>query len=246
MAGHSAWANIKHRKAAQDKKKGKIFTKLIKEITVAAKLGGTDPSANPRLRAVLASARKISMSRETIDKALKKAAGPAQQQYEEVSYEGYGVDGVAIFIECQTDNLIRTIANIRSYFNKYGGSIGKDGCLQFVFEQKAVITFRVEASREEEITMGLIDAGADDVQRDGELVTALGPMTSFARLQECLEQQGITPENAALERIALNHKEISKDSYLQVMKLIDVLEDDDDVKQVYHNIQYSEDFEGLA
>ena len=240
MAGHSKWANIRHRKGAQDAKRGKIFTKLIKEISVAVKSGGPDAEANPRLRLALQNARGQNMPKDTIERAIKKASGAGGENYVETTFEGYGPDGVAIFVECATDNNTRTVSNVRSYFNKYNGSLGKDGCLQFVFERKGVFLLNSEGLDEDEFTLDAIDAGAEEVDFNGEHVNILSAMEDFGNIQKKLHELNIEPIEAGLQRIPLNMKETNQQNYQTLMKLIDALEEDDDVQKVYHNLEFDE------
>ncbi len=243
MAGHSKWKNIQHRKGAQDAKRGKAFTKIIKEISVAVKTGGgDDPDANPRLRAAIASAKGINMPKDNIDRAIKKAAGNDSENYSEISYEGYGPGGVAIYIECATDNPIRTVSNVRSYFNKHGGSLGKDGCLQFVFVRKGIFELNEKGLEEDDFTMAMIDAGAEDVEFDDSLVTITTAMEDFGNVQRKLSEMNIDVIESGLQRIPVDTKEVDVKTFESVMKLIDKLEDDDDVQKVYHNIEYREEF----
>lgn len=243
MAGHSKWANIKHRKGAQDAKKGKIFSRLIKEITVAVKSGGPDPDSNPRLRLAIQNARGQNMPKDNVDRAIKKASGEDASQYQEVSYEGYGPDGAAIFVECATDNTTRTVGNVRSYFNKYAGSLGKDGCLEFIFDRKGV--FIIDSSQyefnEDDFTLEMIDGGAEDVEFDEDLVRVVTALEDFGNLQKKLSDINIEAKEAGLERIPTTMKEISSESLTTFMKLIDVLEDDDDVQKVYHNVLWTDE-----
>lgn len=246
MAGHSKWANIKHKKAKEDAKRGKIFTKLIKEITVAVKVGGGDIDANPRLRLAVANAKKNSVPKDNIERAIKKGSGDGGDDFVEMTFEGYGPDGVGIFVEAATDNNIRTVSNIKNYFNKNGGSLGKDGCLQFVFEQKSIFTLPLSDNmNEDDFTLEMIDAGAEEIEKEGEMLTIIGAMESFGNLQKKLDELSIEAEESGLERIPLMTKEISEDTFLKVMKLIEILEDDDDIQKVYHNIEFKEEFEKL-
>ncbi len=242
MAGHSKWANIKHRKALADKKRGKIFTKVIKELTVAAKLGGADAESNPRLRSAIQLAKKNNVPKDTMEKAIKKGSGADAGDITEVTFEGYGPDGVAIFVEAATDNNTRTVANIRSYFNKNGGSLGKDGCLQFIFEQKAIFSLPQGELDEEEFTMTMIEAEAEDVEFEEGMITISGSMETFGNIQKKLEELVIEPDSAGLERIPLTTKEVDQETFQKVMKLVDLIEEDDDVQKVYHNLEYKEEF----
>lgn len=241
MAGHSKWANIRHRKGAQDAKRGKVFTKLIKEITVAVKTGGgPDPDANPRLRTAIQNARGMNMPKDNIERAIKKAAGAGGEDYKESTFEGYGPDGVAIFVECATDNTNRTVANVRSYFSKYNGSLGTNGCLQFVFERKGVFAIELGEHDEDELQMELIDAGAEDFETEDGVMTVYCEMTEFGAVQQALQGLSIEPKEASLNRIPTMMKAIDTKHFATFMKLLDVLEDDDDVQKVYHNCEVDE------
>ena len=242
MAGHSKFANIKHRKGAQDAKRGKIFTKLQKEITVAVKTGGGgDPTMNPRLRLALANARGANMPKDNIDRAIKKAEGGSGENIAEVTFEGYGPDGTAIYVECATDNNTRTVSNIRSYFNKYGGSLGKDGCLEFIFSRKGVFLLQSDGLEEEDFTMEMIDVGAEDVEFEEDTVFVSCEMEDFGNISKRLQEMDLEPKEAGLKRIPVTTKEINQKDYPKFEKLIDVIEDDDDVQKVYHNVVMKED-----
>jgi YebC/PmpR family DNA-binding regulatory protein len=238
MAGHSKFANIKHRKGIQDKKRGKIFTKLIKEISVAVKQGGPDVESNPRLRLAIQNAKGANMPKDNVDRAIKKASGASAENYVEQSYEGYGNGGVAVFIDCATDNPTRTVANIRSYFNKLGGSLGKDGCLEFVFDRKGIFTLKEsEQIDEEEFTLEMIDAGAEDVNFDEEFINIICAVEDFGNISKKLQELNLEPIEASLQRIPITFKKLPKELHPSFSKLLDVLEDDDDVQQVYHNLE---------
>lgn len=242
MAGHSKWANIKHRKGAQDAKRGKIFTKLVKELTVAVKVGGgPDPDFNPRLRTAIINARSQSMPKDNIERAIKKASGGGGEDYSESTFEGYGPDGVAVFVECATDNNTRTVANIRMHFNKNGGSLGKDGCLQFVFDHKGVFIIEIPGGSDpDELMLELIEAGAEDFDLEEQAMTIFTEMTNFGSVQKQLAEMKIEPKEAGLQRIPNMQKELNPDNLATFMKLIDTLEDDDDVQKVYHNAEIDE------
>ena len=242
MAGHSKWANIRHRKGAQDAKRGKIFTKLVKEIVVAVKTGGgPDPDFNPRLRTAITNARGQSMPKDNIDRAIKKASGGGGEDYQESTFEGYGPEGVAIFVECATDNNTRTVANVRMHFKKNGGSLGKDGCLQFIFDHKGIFTLKNEGFDPDELMLEVVDAGADDFIVEDENVQIYTEMTDFGSVQKKLQELNIEPLEAGLQRVPTLSKSLSEGSISQFLKLIDTLEDDDDVQKVYHNAEISED-----
>lgn len=234
------WNNIKDKKAGQDKARGQIYTKILKEITKAAK-GGDNPDSNFLLRLALDKAKANNVPRDNVERAVKKGAGGDDEGYEDINYEGYGVGGVALFIETSTNNGTRTAGNVKSYFNKYGGSLGTPGCLQFVFEQKVVYELKSEGIDEESFTLEMIDAGAEDIERDDEgYFIVKGPLESFGSIQKKMDELGLTAEEAGMERLPLNFKEVDQETFTQVMKLITTLENDDDVNKVYHNIQYDE------
>ena len=238
MAGHSKWANIRHRKGAQDAKRGKIFTKLIKEITVSVKTGGgPDADSNPRLRAAIQNAKGQNMPKDTIERAIAKASGAGAEDYKEITYEGYGPDGVAVFVECATDNHTRTVANVRMYFNKFNGSLGQNGCLQFIFDRKGVFLLEKENLDEDEVQLELIEEGAEDFDSDDEFMTVYTDMTDFGRVQKKLQSLAIEPKEAGLQRVPTVMKSLGEKHLSTFMKLIDGLEDLDDVQKVYHNAE---------
>lgn len=242
MAGHSKWANIKRRKGAQDAKRGQIFTKIIKEITVAARMGGGDLESNARLRAAIQAAKAENMPKDNIERAIKKATGADAADYVEQTFEGYGPGGVAVYVEVATDNNNRTVSNVRSYFTRSGGSLGKDGCLQFIFERKGVFTFPKGKLDEEELTLELIDAGVEDVETEEGMINVTCDIENFGRLQKKLYEMGIEPESSGLERLPLTTQKVTDLSILKsLMKLIDNLEEDDDVQKVYHNLEVEEE-----
>jgi YebC/PmpR family DNA-binding regulatory protein len=243
MAGHSKWANIRHRKGAQDAKRGKIFSKLIKEITVAVKTGGGgDPDANPRLRLAIQNARGVNMPKDNVDRAIKKAMGGDGDSIQEVTFEGYGPDGTAIFVEAATDNNTRTVGNVRSFFRKHGGNLGKDGCLEFVFHRKGIFTIDEGELDEDEFTLEMIDAGAEDVEFEEGVITVTTAMEDFGGVQKKLHEMSIEPKEAGLQRLPTTTKEINKEIWGTFVKLIDTLEDDDDIQKVYHNVEFDESF----
>jgi YebC/PmpR family DNA-binding regulatory protein len=240
------WNNIKMKKAATDKARSQSYTKVLREIYMAVKNSGNDdPDSNFALKIALVKGREFNVPRDNIDKAIKKAMGQDGAQIEEINYEGYGIDGVALFIETATDNPTRTVSNIRSYFNKHGGSIGTPGCLQFVFERKATFTIKEENLKglsTDDLMMELIDFNIDDVELEEGFVTVKGPVESYGDIYKKLEEMKIKIEDSGLERLPLNTKEITKESYDKLQKLIDVLEGDDDVSKVYHNLEWNDAF----
>jgi YebC/PmpR family DNA-binding regulatory protein len=236
MSGHSQWKNIQHRKGAQDIKKGKAFTKVIKEITVAVKKGGPDANSNPALRLALANARGVNMPRDNVERAVKKASGENNTNLVDITFEGYGPGGVSIVVECATDNNTRTVANIRSYFNKFGGSLGKDGSLAFLFSRKSVFYIdRVKIVDLDDFTMSMIDTGVEDVQEEDDLVILSATMDAFGTIQNKLAQLNVEVKEAGLERIPNTTKEVDDATFDRLSKLISIIEDDEDVLKVYHN-----------
>ncbi len=238
MSGHSKWSTIKHKKGALDKKRGKIFTKLIKEITVAAKEGGADPEMNPRLRLAVSNAKAKNMPKDTIERAIKKVAGGEAEDYQETTYEGYASNGVAVFVECTTDNLNRTVASVRSIFNKGGGALGTNGSLEFIFDRKGVFNLPLPDGADiDDLTLELIDGGAEDVEVEDGNMNITCAMEDFGNMQKKLDELKLEAENAELERIPNTSVSLSDEDFAKVMKTIDALEDDDDVQKVFHNIE---------
>ncbi len=242
MAGHSKWANIRHRKAAQDAKRGKIYTKLAREITVAAREGGGDPETNPRLRAAIERARKFNMPKENIERAIKRGTGEiAGESYEEVTYEGYGPGGVAIIVKCLTDNRNRTAAEVRHAFSKHGGNLGTSGCVSWMFERKGVITVSAEKYDEEEIMMAAIEAGADDVIKEEEKFVIYTEPSSLEDVRKGIVNAGIEIEEAKLDLIPTTTTRVEGETAEKVLKLLMALEDLDDVQEVYSNFDMPEE-----
>lgn len=244
MAGHSKWANIKHRKGAQDKRRSKLFTRIIKDITIAAKSGGDNPDSNPSLRLAMQNARGANIPKDRIENAIKKASGADAANYQELTYEGYGNGGVAVFIETATDNVNRTVANIRSIFMKSGGNLGTNGSLNFVFAHKGVFSVsgqQINGKNEDELEFELIDCGADDIEKTDEGWTIITSFESFGAMQKKLEKLGIEVENASLQRIVLNTKTLPVPEALKFLKMIEKLEDDDDINTVYHNLELTDE-----
>ena len=234
MAGHSKWANIKHRKAATDAKRGKIFTRLIKEITVAARLGGGDISANPRLRLAVDKARDQNMPKDTIDNAIKRGSGQLEGvSYEEIRYEGYGMNGAAVIVDAMTDNRTRTVADVRHAFSKYGGNLGTDGSVAFLFKHCGQIVF-APGTDENKVMDAAIDAGADDVltHDDGSIEVITGPY-DFLAVKEALAKAGLKPEYAEVIMKPITEVDLKGDDGAKMQKLIDALEAIDDVQEVY-------------
>ena len=241
MAGHSKWANIKHRKAAQDAKRGKIFTKLIREITTSARLGDADPANNPRLRAAVAAALTSNMTRDTINRAIARGAGGGDgEQLETIVYEGYGPAGSAVMVECLTDNRNRTVAEVRHAFSKCGGNLGTDGSVAYLFTKKGVLTF--VGADEDALMDAALEAGADDVvtEEDGTIEVYTTP-NDFGTVLDGLEAAGFKPESAEVTMIPSTEEELDAETAPKLMRLIDMLEDLDDVQEVYHNGSISDE-----
>ncbi len=236
MAGHSKWANIKHRKAAQDAKRGKIFTKLIRELVVAAKQGGPLPEDNPRLRAAVDTALAANMTRDTIDRAIARGAGTNDaDNMEEVTYEGYAPGGVAVLVETMTDNRNRTVAEVRHAFTKRGGNLGTDGSVAYLFSRKGQISFAPGADEEQVLEVAL-EAGAEDIEtNDDGSIDVTTPWEEFTAVKDALEAAGLSPEGGEVTMVASTTVELDVDSAGTVMGLVDMLEDLDDVQNVYTN-----------
>lgn len=242
MAGHSKWANIQHRKNAQDAKRGKLFTKLIREITVAARAGDPDPNANPRLRLAVDKALSANMSKDTVERAIKRGSGAQDgDNYEEVRYEGYGPGGTAVMVECMTDNRNRTASEVRHAFNKYGGNLGTDGSVAYLFEKLGVLSYP-PGSDEDKLIEVALEAGAQDVvSNDDGSIDVLTDPAEFATVKAALEAAGLTPEQAEVTQRATTSAALDADNAASMIKLLDVLEDLDDVQTVYSNADISEE-----
>jgi|SRR5690606_24952154 len=242
MAGHSKWANIKHRKAGQDAKRAKIFTKIIRELTVAAKLGGDQVADNPRLRAAVDKALGANMTRDTIDRAIARGAGTADSEnLEELTYEGYGPGGVAILVETLTDNKNRTVAEVRHGFSKFGGNLGTNGSVSYLFEKKGSIVFGPD-SDEDTILVTALDAGADDVasQDDGSIEVVTSP-EQFGAVKDALLKASLEPVASEVAMVASTEAELDLETAEKLLRLIDHLEDLDDVQNVYSNASISQE-----
>jgi YebC/PmpR family DNA-binding regulatory protein len=241
MAGHSKWANIQHRKGRQDAARSKLFSKLSKEITVAARMGDPDPDKNPRLRLAVKEARANSMPRDNIDRAIKKASGGDAETYEEIRYEGYGPNGVAIIVEAMTDNRNRTASNIRSTFTKRGGNLGETGSVAFLFDRKGQIVYPIGAGSEDEVMMAALEAGAEDVEsgEDGHVIWCAD--TELDEVSAALEASLGEAEHVKLAWRPQTTTELDLDAAQSLMRLIEALEDDDDVQSVTANFEISDE-----
>jgi len=241
MSGHSKWSTIKRKKAATDSKRSKAFSKVLKEISVAVKENGPDPDSNPRLRVALSNAKGVNLPKENIERAIKKAGDKDSASLAETTYEGYAPNGIAVFIECTTDNINRTVSNIRALFTKHGGNLGTNGSLEFIFDRKGVFTIKAEGIDEDEFTLEAIDGGAEDVVKEDDILMVYTSFEDFGNMQKKLEEISIEPENAELQRIPNNTKNIGTESAKKILKLIDLFEDDEDVQNVYHNLEITEE-----
>jgi YebC/PmpR family DNA-binding regulatory protein len=238
MAGHSKWANIQHRKGRQDEKRGKVWTRIIREITVAARQGGADIGANPRLRLAVDKAKAANMPADRIKYNIDKASGALEGvQYEEIRYEGYGIGGAAIIVDTMTDNRVRTVAEVRHAFSKYGGNLGTDGSVAFQFKHCGQLVFAPGTSEDKVMEVAL-EAGAEDVisDADGAVEVLTGP-AEFEAVRDALEAAGLKPELAEVTMRAENSIELAGDDAARMQKLLDVIEDLDDVQDVYHNAE---------
>ncbi len=242
MSGHSKWASIKHKKAKVDAQRGRVFTKLIREISVAARVGGGDVNGNPRLRTAVLAAKAVNMPADNIDRAIKKGTGELEGvTYEEITYEGYGPGGVAILVEVLTDNKNRTVGEIRKAFSRHGGNLGESGCVSFLFEKKghiAVDTAKIEEDR----LMGIaLDAGADDLQREESFFAVTTTPKEFEKVREALVKSGIQPISAEITKLPKSTVKLEGKAAEQMVKLMDELEEHDDVQHVYANFDIPEE-----
>ncbi len=242
MAGHSKWANIKHRKAAVDAKRGKMFTKLIRELTVAAKEGGPDADSNPRLRAAINTAKGQNMPNDTIDRAIKRGSGEMEGVvYQEVFYEGYGPGGSAVYVQALTDNKNRTVAAVRSLFHKNGGNLGETGCVAWIFEMKGRITFNSESVTEDQLFDIAIDAGAEDVIEEDNDLVVITSIDDFENVKTVLKDSGLEYDEAEVTMVPQSNVKIDGKEAERMIRLMEALEDSDDVQNVYANFDISEE-----
>lgn len=244
MAGHSKWANIKHRKGAQDKKRAKIFTRIIREITIAARDAGGDPDTNPALRLAVQNAKGANMPKDTIERAIKKGVGGEGANLEEVTFEGYAPNGIAVFVEAMTDNNNRTVANVRAVFSKNDGELGTNGSLSFMFDRKGVFTINKENLQGkdiEELEMELIDGGLEELEEIDTAVLVYTSFEDFGNMQKLLDEMSLEIESAELQRVPTTTTALDVDAAKKVLKLIDKMEEEDDVNTVYHNLEMTDD-----
>lgn len=241
MSGHSKWSTIKRKKGAIDAKRGKVFTKIIKEIIIAAKEGGGDPESNARLRLAVQNAKGANMPKDNIERAIKKALGADAESYSETFFEGYGPGGIAVFVDCLTDNNNRTVASVRAAFNKHGGSLGTNGSLTFLFERKGIFLIKNEGLSLDDVELEMIDAGAEEFEIEEDIITVTCAKEDFGSVNKKLNELGIEVEEAGLKRIPNDTKLVDIDTARKVLRLIEVLEDDDDIQNVYHNLEITDE-----
>ena len=245
MAGHSKWANIQHRKGRQDAARSKLFSKLAKEITVAAKMGDPDPEKNPRLRLAVKAAKAVSCPKDVIDRAIKKSQGGDAEDYSEIRYEGYGVNGIAVIVEAMTDNVNRTASNVRSYFTKCGGNLGQTGSVSHGFDRVGEISYPVSAGSADDIMMAALEAGTDDVESDEDGHWIYTSVETLNDVSDALEKAlGESTESKLVWR-PKTRTEVDLETAQKLMRLVDMLEEDDDVQTVTHNFDMSEDVAAL-
>ena len=240
MSGHNKWSTIKRKKGANDAKRSKMFSKFIKEIKVAVKESGHDPENNPKLRMAIANAKGVSMPKDTIQRTINQGKDKNAASFVETTYEGYLAHGIATYIECTTDNIQRTVSNIRSIFNKYNGNLGTNGSLSFLFDRKGIFTIPKGDLNEEEFELEMIDAGAEDIIPDDDFFTLTTSMEDFGTMMKKLEEMGIEPENAGLQRIPKETVKLNNEEASKILKIVDVFEDDDDVQNVFHNLEITD------
>ena len=242
MSGHSKWSSIKHKKGALDAKRGKIFSKLIKEITVAARMGGGDPDGNPRLRSAIAAGKAENMPKDNIERAVKKGAGELEGvSYEETSYDGYGPGGVAVLVDCLTDNKNRAVADIKHIFERSGGNLGEPGCVAWMFEKKGLIVVEKQGVDEEQLLDLALEAGAEDVKEEGNDFEVITDTSDFEAVKQAIEDANITYSVAEISMIPKNTVKIEGKKAEQMLSLMEALEDNDDVNNVYANFDISDD-----
>ncbi|HMA67971.1 MAG TPA: YebC/PmpR family DNA-binding transcriptional regulator [Desulfosalsimonadaceae bacterium] len=236
MAGHSKWANIKHKKGAEDAKRGKIFTKLTKEIIVAARMGGGDPNANPRLRAAIQSAKSNNLPKDKVERAIKKGTGELEGvNYEETTYEGYGPGGAAVLVDSMTDNKNRTVSDVRHIFSKHGGKLGENGCVDWMFDKKGWMAVKKTDVDEETLMTVALEAGAEDMREEDENFEIITPPEAFEDVKAALKEAEIPYENAEVTMLPQSYINLTGKEAEQMYKLMDALDDNDDVQKVYTN-----------
>ena len=239
MSGHSKWSTIKRKKGAADAKRSKMFSRVSKEIQIAAKEGGPDPEMNPGLRLAISNAKGVNMPKDNIDRAISRASKEADS-LQELTFEGYAPNGIAIFVECLTDNKNRTVSNIRAVFTRRGGSLGTNGSVAYMFDRKGVITVPKGDLDPEDFELEIIDAGVEEVELEGDVFIITTAMEDFGNVQKKLEALKVEPENAELQRIPHDTTQLEQNEALKVMKVIEDFEEDDDVQNVFHNLELTD------
>ncbi len=243
MSGHSKWSTIKHKKATTDARRGKLFTKLIRELTSAARAGGGAPESNPRLRTAVATAKSANMPSDTIQRAIKKGTGELPGEvYEEMTYEGYGAGGVAVLVDVLTDNKNRTVAEVRHLFAKHGGNLGENGCVAWMFDRKGLFTVEVTQIEEDDLLEIVLEAGGDDLKVEGDVYEIYTAPEAFEDVRSALEERGITPGVAEITMMPQNTVEVDGKQAEQILRFMDALDDNDDVRKAYANFDISEEF----
>jgi YebC/PmpR family DNA-binding regulatory protein len=240
MSGHSKWSTIKRKKGANDARRGKLFTKLIKEITVAASVGGTDVESNTRLRTAVQNAKGMNMPKDTIQRAINKA-GKDNSSFMELTFEGMLPYGIGVFVDCLTDNRNRTVGNVRAIFNKRGGSLGTNGSLSFMFERKGVISLAKGDTDPDEFELEMIDVGVEEIELEEGIYMITTPMEEFHNVEKKLQEMGLEPESAELQRIPNEALDLTTEQAIQIMKIVEEFEDDDDVQVVSHNLNVTDE-----
>jgi YebC/PmpR family DNA-binding regulatory protein len=245
MSGHNKWSTIKHKKGAADARRSKIFSKLSKEITVAAKIDGTDTESNSRLRLAVQNAKGQNMSKDVIQRAIYKAEKDPSN-FEELTFEGYGPGGIAVFVECLSDNNNRTVSSVRSLFTKFGGHLGTNGSLSFLFDRKGIFMLEKPGDFDlEEFELEMIDVGAEDFEEHENMLVITSAMEDFGNVSKKLEELGIEPENQELQRIPHNTTKLDLENAKKVLRLVEHLEDDDDIQKVYHNLEITDELQEI-
>jgi YebC/PmpR family DNA-binding regulatory protein len=242
MSGHNKWSTIKHKKGAADAKRGKMFSKLIKEITIAARMGGGDPEGNPRLRTAVNTARAANMPKENIERAIKRGTGEIEGvSYEEITYEGYGPGGVAVLVECLTDNKNRTVAEVRHIFDKYNGNLGESGCVSWMFDKRGIVNVVSEGLDEDEVMEVALESGAQDVTNEGDVFEITAEPADFEAVRAAVEEKGWKIELAEITMIPQTTVKLEGKKAGQMLKMMDILDDNEDLQRVYANFDISEE-----
>lgn len=244
MAGHSKWANIKHRKAAQDKKRAKVWTRIIREITIAARDGGPDLDSNPALRLAVQNGKGANLPKDTIERAIKKGSGAEAANLQRHTYEGYGPHGIAIFLDTTTENINRTVANIRSIFSKNNGNLGTNGSLSFIFDTKGVFQLANEAipnMDDDDLELELIEGGAEEVEKDEDVTVIYTSFENYGTMQAKLTELGIEVQSTEIQQIPTSTTKLNLEQSQEVLKIIDKFEEDDDIQAVYHNLELTDE-----